>query len=128
MCVESAFGNTERKLTMYAIMKLDSACIIDRTYHSDDSNMGVIEDWESTVGIGKMVAALQRGEEIVTTELQIGRAGKATLVVTRMFQVADLHGQDEEEQRETVQRSDPMQQLGLGLGSNPSCVEYLFGI
>ena len=88
VCIESAFGkNTERKHTMYAIMNLDSACVIDRTCHSNDSNMGVIKDWKSADGIGKMVAALQRGEEIVTTELQIGKAGKATLVVTRMFQL-----------------------------------------
>ena len=110
VCIEAAFGNTERKLTIYAIMKLDSACIIDRTYHPDDSSVRVIEDRESTVGIGKMIAALQRGHEIVTTEINRGMAGEAILVVTRMFQVADLHGQDEAEQRETVQMSDPMQQ------------------
>ena len=110
VCIEAAFGNTGHKFTMYAIMELGSACIIDRTFHPDESNMGVIEDRESTAGIGKMVAALQRGNEIVTTELQRGKAGKATLVVTRMFPIGDLHGQDEEEQRETVQRSDPMRQ------------------
>ena len=45
-------------------------------------------------------------------ELQMSNSDSATLVVTRMFRVKDLQvlGQDEAEQRVTVQKSDPMEQ------------------
>ena len=48
-------------------------------------------------------------------ELQLNDSDNATLVVTRMFRVKDVQtlGQNEAEQRITVQKSDPMEQ-GLG--------------
>ena len=111
VCIEVEFSQDPgHKHTRYIAMQLNSACVIDRTYHPDQSDMIVIENWQSTVGISRIVSALHRGEEIITTELQRNKSGSATLVVTRMFRVKDLHGQGEAEQRETVQKSDPMEQ------------------
>ena len=123
-CIEAEFNQDPRRKHVRCVaMRLDDACVVDRTYHPDKTSMimRVIDNWQLTIGISEIVSALHRGEEIITTELQMNDSDSATLVVTRMFRVKDLQvlGQDEAEQRETVQKSDPMEQeLALNVRFN----------
>ena len=86
--VEIDFGIEPRTSTDYVITQLDSACAISREYQPEQSEVRLITEWQSTTGIEEVVAALHRGEEIVTMELQKNDSVSGdgpTLVVTRMF-------------------------------------------
>jgi hypothetical protein len=100
VCIEVEFSQDPRhEYIRYVAIRLGDACVIDRTYHPDEANMRVIDDWQSAIGISEIVSALHRGEEVVTMELQLNDSDNATLVVTRMFRVKDVQtfGQNEAE-------------------------------